>query len=420
MSSGVRSATDGAQLLDQVVRFVRRYVVFQQPEAAVFLALWVLHTHAFEAAITTPYPRIASAERESGKTRLLEVLNVLVRRPWLCVTVSSAVVFRKGDRDAPTLLLDEIDNLDFTSRNELLGVLNSGYRYGVKVPRCSDKGEIHEFDCFFPKVFSGISAGRLPDTLHSRSVVVQLQRRRPDEPIQRFYHHHADREAMPLREALESWALAHLDELAAHEPELPAELGDRAQEVWLPLLAIADLVAGEWPARAREAAIKLSGPAAAASSDESWGARLLGDVRTVFAARGDPGEIFTQDLVAALNSDEEMPWGGWNHSDGIRDRDLARALKPFAIGPHSIWTQDGGEQKVRRGYRRRQFEDAWSRYVGPSASSASPLGTPLGQGPSNGGQPSALADLALDSDGPDATLFDQPPPGRTTGGEEMP
>ena len=419
MSSGAGIETDGARLLDQVALFLRRFVVFQQAEAAVFLALWMLHTHSFEAALTTPYPRIASAERESGKTRLLEVLNVLVRRPWLCVTVSTAVVFRKGDRDAPTLLLDEVDNLDFTSRSELLGVLNGGYRYGMKVPRCSDRGEIFEFDCFFPKAFSGISGGKLPDTLHSRSVVVNLQRRRPDEPIERFYHHRVEREARPLREALEGWALAHLDELAGHEPELPPELGDRAQEVWLPLLAIAELAGGGWAARARRAAIRLSGPEAASSNDESWGARLLRDVRAVFAAKGEPGEIFTQDLVEALNSDEEMPWGGWNHGTGIRDRDVARALKPFAIGPHSIWKQDDGKNQVRRGYRRRQFEDAWSRYLVPGASSASPLGTPLGQGPSNGGEPSALADLALDPDISDATLFDPPPPGRSTGGEEM-
>jgi Protein of unknown function (DUF3631) len=390
-------APDGAHLLDRLACFLRRYVVFQQPEAADFLALWVVHTHSFEAAITTPYPRITSAERESGKTRLLEVLSVLVRRPWLCVTVSSAVVFRKGDRDAPTLLLDEIDNLDFTSRNELLGVLNSGYRYGVKVPRCSEKGEILEFDCFFPKAFSGIAGGKLPDTLHSRSVAVQLQRRRPDEPVQRFYHHHAERDAKPLRDALELWAVAHLNELVTYEPELPGELGDRAQEVWLPLLAIGDFAGGEWPARAHSAAIKLSGLTTASATDESWGARLLGDVRVVFAAKGDPSAIFTHDLVAALNSDEEMPWGAWHHGEGVRDRDIARLLQPFAIRPHGIKTQVHGEEKVWRGYRRRQFEEPWSRYVGDeryrrySATQNAPVGAQISHWRSEG---SGVADVA--------------------------
>ena len=261
---------DGAATLDEVVRFLKRFVVFQQePEAADFLALWVTHTHAFESSITTAYPRITSAERESGKTRTFEALALLVRRPWLCVTVSTAVVFRKGHRDAPTLLLDEIDNLDLGDRAELLGVLNAGYRFGMSVPRCTDRGEIEEFDVYFPKCFSGLSGGRIPDTLHSRSVVVRLQRRKPEERVERFYHAEANTDATPIRERLEDWALANLDVLAAHRPNLPEELGDRQQECWLPLLSIADHAGGDWPRRARKAAVVLSGPDAAEDDGQS-------------------------------------------------------------------------------------------------------------------------------------------------------
>ena len=66
-----------AILLDDVARFVRRFVVLTEAQADT-LALWVAHTHAFEAAETTPYLAITSAEKRSGKTRLLEVLELLV------------------------------------------------------------------------------------------------------------------------------------------------------------------------------------------------------------------------------------------------------------------------------------------------------------------------------------------------------
>ena len=430
MSSGVPSATDGAEMLDQVVRFLRRFVVFKQPEAADFLALWVLHTHAFEAAITTPYARITSPERESGKTRTFEVLAVLVRRPWLNAVVSTAILYRKGDRESPTLLLDEVDNIDFASRNELLGVLNSGYRIGIKVSRCDDKGEYRDFDPFFPKAFAGIAGGKLPDTLHSRSVVVELQRRRHDEPVERFFHHKADRDAAPLREALEAWALAHLDELAALEPDLPDELGDRAQEVWLPLINIADVAGSDWPARARRAAVALSGPEASADSEESVRVRLLGDIRTIFAIKADPDVILTRDLVAALNADEEMPWGGWskggrNHGDGLRDRDLAELLRPFAIRPHSIKIQAQSQVKVARGYRRRQFEEAWSRYLGDDRYQryrATSADDPDDKNPYEHGEGSGIAEVADPPVGPeDGSLFDRDfgRGGHNEHGEEM-
>ena len=40
---------------------------------------------------------------------------------------------------------------------------------------------------------------------------------------------------------------------------MPAGLDDRAADCWRPLLAIAELVGGDWPERARAAALALSG-----------------------------------------------------------------------------------------------------------------------------------------------------------------
>ena len=48
-------------------------------------------------------------------------------------------------------------------------------------------------------------------------------------------------------------------------PSVPDELNDRPADNWDPLLAIADLAGGDWPARARKAAIELSRDADAAS-----------------------------------------------------------------------------------------------------------------------------------------------------------
>jgi hypothetical protein len=349
--------------LDQTRTFIRDYMVMQD-EAADFLALWVQHTWAFEAAMTTPYVRVKSAERESGKTRLLEVLELLVRRGWLNVNPSAGTIFRKGDADAPTLLLDEIDQMPFRDRTDLLSVLNSGYRIGVKVPRCNDKGELFEFDCFFPKAFSGIDDGKLPDTLVSRSVPVDLKRRRRDEPIKRFRHRVVEPAAEKLRERLEAWAIAGVPALADAEPHLPDELGDREQEVWEPLFAIADLAAGDWPQRARHAAVTLA--RVKGRTDESRGIKLLEDLRRVFADKGDPERLFSLELVEALNAIEESGWGGWNDGAGMRTRDLTHQLDRYPITPQKIRI---GEH-TRQGFYRRQFVDAWARYL-PNSSSSS-------------------------------------------------
>ncbi len=77
--------------------------MLSQAEADV-LALWAAHTHAIEAFEDTPFLAVTSAEPESGKTRVLEVLDLLVRHPWKVVLPSEAVLFRKVSAEQPTLL----------------------------------------------------------------------------------------------------------------------------------------------------------------------------------------------------------------------------------------------------------------------------------------------------------------------------
>jgi len=101
-------SNEGEQLLDSLVSFLRRYVVMSEPQA-IAVALWVVDTHALDAAEQSPLLAITSAEKQSGKTRLLDVLELLVAKPWRVITPSEAVVFRKIDADTPTLLLDEVD-----------------------------------------------------------------------------------------------------------------------------------------------------------------------------------------------------------------------------------------------------------------------------------------------------------------------
>jgi hypothetical protein len=199
----------------------------------------------------------------------------------------------------------------------------------------------------------------LPDTLYSRSVPVRLERRRPDELIERFTHRRAEPEAEKLSERIASWTVAHLERLADAEPDLPNELGDREQEVWEPLFAIADLAGGDWPQRARHAAVTLA--KAKGDTEESRGVQLLTDLRRVFEEHDNPDAMFSADLADALNAIEESPWGGWNDGSGITKHELARHLRRYGIHPHDKTIRIGGA--VGRGYFPSSFADAWSRYT---------------------------------------------------------
>jgi hypothetical protein len=103
----------GAAMLQRVHNFLGRFVAFPDEHAHVAVSLWVLHSHLMDRWEATPRLAFLSAEPASGKTRALEILDLLVPSPVSAVNVSPAYLFRRVARDdgLPTILFDEIDSI---------------------------------------------------------------------------------------------------------------------------------------------------------------------------------------------------------------------------------------------------------------------------------------------------------------------
>ncbi len=96
-------------LLDDVRAFLGRFVIYPSEEAHTAHALWIAHCHFMDSWESTPRLAFLSAEPESGKTRALEISNLLVPNPVDAVNVSASYLFRKVAAGAPTILFDEVD-----------------------------------------------------------------------------------------------------------------------------------------------------------------------------------------------------------------------------------------------------------------------------------------------------------------------
>jgi hypothetical protein len=364
-----RPAT-GAEILDSLMRFSRRFVSLTEPQARAE-TLWVAHTHAMDAADCTPYLSINSAEKQSGKTRLLEVLQLLVPSAWFTGKVTAAVLVRKIHALAPTLLLDESDAA-FSGEKEyaeaLRGVLNTGYRRGGCASLCVGQGANmtwQDFSTFCPKAIAGI--GRLPDTVADRSIPVRLKRARRGD-VERFRERDVKGEAGELQAKMAAWAAANIEALKGARPAIPRSLSDRQADVCEPLLGIADLAGGEWPEAARTALVKLCGDAQRA--DDSIGVKLLADIHSVFYPRENGGNplpvierIASEELSKALAEMEGRPWAEWGKTGKpITKNRLARFLSErYSIGPPK--TMRLPDERRLNGYDREWFEESWESYL---------------------------------------------------------
>lgn len=344
------------EIFREVYEFVRRFVQLGYHEATA-VTLWVMMTHVFEQFECVPYLWITSAEKQSGKTTLLEVLDFIVARPWLTGRTTAAVLTRKIDKEHPSLLFDESDATfrgDKEFAETLRGILNSGYRRSGKTSVCVMKGKSIEYadlSTFCPKAIAGI--GDIPDTVVDRSVPIRLTRKLSTESVEKFRHKRVQPQASVIRERLEAWGRAF--EAADNEPAGLDDLPDRAADICEPLLVIAEACGPEVAASAHEGLVVLCGRQ---REDESRGIRILSDIRSVFAD-DNTDRISSEVLASRLAAIEESPWGPSRFNKPFDPRALAKMLKPFGIKPQTIRLDDS----TPRGYHRSDFADAWARYL---------------------------------------------------------
>ncbi len=346
-------------ILDDIAAFLGRFISYPSEHARVAHTLWIAHTHGMGLWDSTPRIAFLSKEPGSGKSRALEVTELLVPNPVEAVNVSPAYIFRKvGQGGAlPTLLYDEIDTV-FGPRarenEEIRGLLNAGYRKHSKAGRCAIKGKeivTEEISAYCAAAFAGL--GNLPETILSRSIVIRMRRRKTAEKLERFRRRTLLEEGNSLRDRLATW----LNEiLSADEqlqwPELPPRISDRDQDIWESLILLGDHASQTWGARARDAALVLT-----LGRDHfapTRGARLLSDIKIVF----DQDRLPTAELIARLISLEEAPWGTVN-GQPLEPRTLAAELRGYDIHPHTLRFDD----LPLKGYRRSDFQDAWDRYL---------------------------------------------------------
>jgi Protein of unknown function (DUF3631) len=191
--------------------------------------------------------------------------------------------------------------------------------------------------------------GYLPDTILTRSVVVNMRRRAP-MTVEPYPRRLEVEKGDHLRNRLAVWASSVADQVRDTWPEMPEGITDRNADVWEALFSVADAAGGDWPERARVAAVALL-----RRGEGSLGIRLLTDIRTVF---GDREAIRTKDLLNALINMEESVWADIRGKP-LSDRSLAVRLRGYEISSKDVRV---GEWHGK-GYAKDDFYDAWHRYL---------------------------------------------------------
>jgi len=159
---------------EKIKDVLRRYVKLKEDYYDI-VAIWIVGTYCMKEFETFPYLFI-NAQKGSGKTRLLKLIEVLSNNGELITSMREAVLFRIATDDK-TILIDELEGLDRKENAPLKELLNACYKRGTKVYRMRKKGEDYVPEAFYP--FTPIAIANISgtdDVLGDRCITIRLDK----------------------------------------------------------------------------------------------------------------------------------------------------------------------------------------------------------------------------------------------------
>jgi uncharacterized protein DUF3631 len=194
-------------IVDDVATFVKRFVFLLSECMYRMVALWIIATHLHQSFRYTGYLFIQSPEKQCGKTRLLEILHLLVHNSTgIDSSPTAAVVSRTAWGN--TQLLDEGDG--WPELSGLRNILNAGFQRNGQTARCQQDSFGAQVPkkllLYCPRAIAGIGKGILSGTTRDRTFFIDMVRQKPEERRERLRDKIVEPQAALLKKEIEDWA----------------------------------------------------------------------------------------------------------------------------------------------------------------------------------------------------------------------
>jgi len=218
-------------LWEEITEFISDHLVMPAPEDYHVLTAWIIATYKQESFDTAPYLHFVGPIN-SGKTRALEILNLLAYKAVFVTGITAPAVPRIIELYRPTLLVDQAERIFRSNDGDAMyRIFASGYRRGPRyvVADTEDPTKVIVRDVFGFKALD--STNVFDEALTSRSILFRMKEGKP----KKLRISADDKEqAQKFRAKLLYYALMP-DPPAV---TLPSDLNGRIGEIYEPLLRV--------------------------------------------------------------------------------------------------------------------------------------------------------------------------------------
>jgi hypothetical protein len=239
-----KADVDASELFTEIRSFIEKYMWYPDERIYTLLAIWIMQTYVFMIFDQVGYLALIGTKR-AGKTRLLEILELLSFNGRLAASISDAYLFRSVEVDRTTMLVDEADQLKAPAKdgiNEKLEIIRSGYRRSGSVGRIEgeDRSRV-DFSTYSMKAIANVSG--LEDALEDRAIDIPVERKPSEIRGSKLVRRRVERKAQVIRNKLYCFGLQYAEKVAEIYDGVQIEdVTDREEELWAGLVCIAYLI----------------------------------------------------------------------------------------------------------------------------------------------------------------------------------
>jgi hypothetical protein len=230
--------------------YFEKYLYLTDRHYYSILTAWSIGTYVYKIFPSYPYLHF-HAERGSGKTTALKLLEHLCFNGNNSSYTTRATLYRLVHNQLPTLLLDEAEHFSSNNRNKdnsIIEVLKSGYsESGFALLQNEDFSNTLKLSTYCPKAFAGIES--LDDVLRDRTIRIPIIRKPPHIRLEAYSSKEKEWQqyVATLRANLYYLGLKYANQIKEVYKTLPERsemenIVNRHFELWSPLLAIAEVV----------------------------------------------------------------------------------------------------------------------------------------------------------------------------------
>ncbi len=161
-------------LFNRIREVLEYYMDVHDERILDLIAVYILGTYCYSLFNSYGY-LFFNCERESGKTKLMMLIELMCFNPVNATNPSESALFRACEYTKPTLLIDDYEKIEDEKQKIINQILKVGYKKGGQTIRTEKRNGKYEpvlFDVYSPKVIS--NTGELDSITLTRCIVLRL------------------------------------------------------------------------------------------------------------------------------------------------------------------------------------------------------------------------------------------------------